>query len=64
MENNARLLILSGNDICFTFMASKAVNGRAIELGNLVVFLTLVSTTGQGRLQPFASSTPDLLSQA
>ncbi|XP_010140874.1 PREDICTED: F-box only protein 47, partial [Buceros rhinoceros silvestris] len=42
MENNARLLILSGNDICFTFMASKAVNGRAVELGRLVVFLTLV----------------------
>ncbi|XP_009865752.1 PREDICTED: F-box only protein 47 [Apaloderma vittatum] len=42
MENNARLLILSGNNICFTFMASKAVNGRAVELARLVVFLTLV----------------------
>lgn len=45
MENNARLLILSGNNICFTFMASKAVNGRAVELARLMVFLALVSTT-------------------
>jgi len=50
MENNARLLILSGNNICFTFMASKAVNGRAVELARLVVFLALVSTTPQSRL--------------
>ncbi|XP_058902521.1 LOW QUALITY PROTEIN: F-box only protein 47 [Kogia breviceps] len=42
LENNARLLILSGNSLCFTFMASKAVNGRAIELARLVVFLALV----------------------
>ncbi|XP_039372773.1 F-box only protein 47 isoform X2 [Mauremys reevesii] len=42
MENNARLLILSGNNICFTFMASKAVNGRVVELARLVVFLALV----------------------
>ncbi|XP_007940205.1 F-box only protein 47 [Orycteropus afer afer] len=42
LENNARLLILSGNNICFTFMASKAVNGQAIELARLIVFLALV----------------------
>ncbi|ELW54873.1 F-box only protein 47 [Tupaia chinensis] len=42
LENNARLLILSGNNICFTFMASKAVNGRVIELARLTVFLALV----------------------
>lgn len=42
LENNAHLLILSGNNICFTFMASKAVKGRAIELANLIVFLALV----------------------
>ncbi|XP_036197151.1 F-box only protein 47 isoform X2 [Myotis myotis] len=42
LENNARLLILSGNDICFTFMASKAVNGRTAELARLIVFLALV----------------------
>ncbi|VTJ55302.1 Hypothetical predicted protein, partial [Marmota monax] len=41
LENNAHLLILSGNNICFTFMASKAVNGRAIELARLIVFLAL-----------------------
>ncbi|NXY84279.1 FBX47 protein, partial [Alcedo cyanopectus] len=44
MENRARLLILSGNNLCFTFMASKAVNRRAVELARLMVFLTLVST--------------------
>ncbi|XP_006889535.1 PREDICTED: F-box only protein 47 [Elephantulus edwardii] len=42
LENNARLLILSGNNICFTFMASKAVNGRTVELARLIVFLALV----------------------
>uniref|UniRef100_A0A8C5T505 F-box protein 47 n=1 Tax=Malurus cyaneus samueli TaxID=2593467 RepID=A0A8C5T505_9PASS len=42
MENNARLLLLSGSSICFTFMASKAVNGRALELARLVVFMALV----------------------
>ncbi|XP_020735233.1 F-box only protein 47 isoform X3 [Odocoileus virginianus] len=42
LENSARLLILSGNNICFTFMASKAVNGRTIELARLIVFLALV----------------------
>lgn len=47
LENNARLLILSGNNICFTFMASKAVNGRAVELARLVVFLALVSAAEQ-----------------
>ncbi|NWV74400.1 FBX47 protein, partial [Dasyornis broadbenti] len=42
MENNARLLLLSGNRICFTVMASKAVNGRAVELARLMVFMALV----------------------
>ncbi|XP_028930858.1 F-box only protein 47 isoform X2 [Ornithorhynchus anatinus] len=42
LENNARLLILSGNNICFTFMASKALNGRAFELARLIIFLALV----------------------
>ncbi|KAM4033446.1 F-box only protein 47 isoform 3-T4 [Anomaloglossus baeobatrachus] len=41
LENNARLLILSGNSICFTFMASKAVNGRTADLARIVVFLAL-----------------------
>ncbi|XP_061873564.1 F-box only protein 47 [Colius striatus] len=42
MENNARLLHLSGKNICFTFMSSKAVNGRTAELAKLTVFLALV----------------------
>ncbi|NXY56962.1 FBX47 protein, partial [Callaeas wilsoni] len=42
MENNARLLLLSGNSICFNFMASKAVNGRVVELARLMVFMALV----------------------
>ncbi|XP_010188638.1 PREDICTED: F-box only protein 47 [Mesitornis unicolor] len=42
VENNARLLVLSGNNVCFTFMASKAVNGRVVELARLVAFLALV----------------------
>ncbi|XP_075702603.1 F-box only protein 47 isoform X2 [Rhinoderma darwinii] len=42
LENNARLLILSGNSICFTFMASKAVNGRTADLARMMVFLALV----------------------
>lgn len=56
MENNARLLILSGNNICFTFMASKAVNGRAVELARFTVFLALVSTTEQSIVRPFIST--------
>ncbi|EPQ05061.1 F-box only protein 47 [Myotis brandtii] len=47
LENNARLLILSGNDICFTFMASKAVNGRTAELARLIVFLALLQALEQ-----------------
>ncbi|RLV82855.1 hypothetical protein DV515_00016571 [Chloebia gouldiae] len=42
MENNARLLLLSGNSLCFTFLASKALKGRAVELARLVVFMVLV----------------------
>ncbi|CAH2292545.1 Hypothetical predicted protein [Pelobates cultripes] len=42
LENNARLLILSGNGICFAFMACKAVNGNTVDLARTVVFLALV----------------------
>ncbi|NXI01365.1 FBX47 protein, partial [Pachycephala philippinensis] len=42
MENNVRLLLLSGNSICFTFLASKAVSGRTVELARLMVFMALV----------------------
>ncbi|ETE59688.1 F-box only protein 47, partial [Ophiophagus hannah] len=42
LENTARFLILCGNNICLSFMASKAVNGQTMELARLVVFLALV----------------------
>uniref|UniRef100_A0A8C5RHM6 F-box protein 47 n=1 Tax=Laticauda laticaudata TaxID=8630 RepID=A0A8C5RHM6_LATLA len=42
LENIARFLILCGNNICFSFMANKAVNGQPMELARLVVFLALV----------------------
>ncbi|XP_066563651.1 F-box only protein 47 [Amia ocellicauda] len=41
-ENVARLLILCGNRTCFTFMASRALNGRVAEIARLLVFLILV----------------------
>nr|XP_015216999.1 PREDICTED: F-box only protein 47 isoform X2 [Lepisosteus oculatus] len=41
-ENLARLLILCGNRVCFNFMASKALNGRVMEISRLLVFLILV----------------------
>ncbi|XP_051899196.1 F-box only protein 47-like [Pristis pectinata] len=42
LENSARLLICCGNNMCFTFLANKAVNGRLNELATLIVFLSLV----------------------
>ncbi|XP_042201072.1 F-box only protein 47 [Callorhinchus milii] len=42
LENCARLLICCGNNMCFTFLANKAVNGRLNELATLIVFLSLV----------------------
>ncbi|XP_051792202.1 F-box only protein 47-like isoform X1 [Erpetoichthys calabaricus] len=42
LENQARLLLLCGNNICYTIMSSKAVNGRVNELANLMVFQALV----------------------
>ncbi|XP_063815775.1 F-box only protein 47 isoform X2 [Pseudophryne corroboree] len=58
LENNVRLLILSGNSICFTFMASKAVNGRTVDLARMVAFLALGSrrvsmVTGEARMRHF-----------
>uniref|UniRef100_A0A672FXA0 F-box domain-containing protein n=1 Tax=Salarias fasciatus TaxID=181472 RepID=A0A672FXA0_SALFA len=40
--NVARLLVLCGNDFCFTFLASKALNGRLPEISRLIVFIILV----------------------
>ncbi|XP_023673275.1 F-box only protein 47 isoform X1 [Paramormyrops kingsleyae] len=42
MENTARLLILCGNSICYSFLASKAINGRLFEIARLIAFLILV----------------------
>ncbi|XP_056405116.1 F-box only protein 47 isoform X2 [Hyla sarda] len=42
IENSARLLILCGSNICFSYMASKAVNGRTADLARMVVYLALV----------------------
>ncbi|KAF5890245.1 F-box only protein 47, partial [Clarias magur] len=43
IENVARLLILCGNNICYSVLASKAINGRLIEVSRLLIFLILVS---------------------
>ncbi|KAG5283322.1 hypothetical protein AALO_G00040810 [Alosa alosa] len=43
LENMARLLILCGNNICYTVLASKAINGRLFDISQLLVFIILVS---------------------
>ncbi|KAM9486842.1 F-box only protein 47-like [Clarias gariepinus] len=43
IENVARLLILCGNNICYSVLASKAINGRLFEVSRLMIFLILVS---------------------
>lgn len=42
MENVARLLVLCGSSLCFTVLASKAINGRLLEISRLIVFIILV----------------------
>ncbi|XP_035250576.1 F-box only protein 47-like [Anguilla anguilla] len=42
MENMARLLVLCGNSICYSVLASRAVNRRFLEISRLIVFLILV----------------------
>ncbi|XP_030642460.1 F-box only protein 47-like [Chanos chanos] len=42
MENLARLLVLCGNAICYSVLASKAINGRIFEISRLLVYLILV----------------------
>ncbi|XP_045909062.1 F-box only protein 47-like [Micropterus dolomieu] len=42
VENVARLLVLCGNSLCYTVLASKAVNGRLIEISRLIVYIILV----------------------
>nr|XP_046260336.1 F-box only protein 47-like [Scatophagus argus] len=42
VENVARLLVLCGSSLCYTFLASKAVNGRLNEISRLIVYIILV----------------------
>ncbi|XP_068590587.1 F-box only protein 47-like isoform X2 [Cebidichthys violaceus] len=42
VENVARLLVLCGSSLCYTVLASKAVNGRLLEVSRLIVFIILV----------------------
>ncbi|KAM6970333.1 F-box only protein 47-like [Aplochiton taeniatus] len=43
VECVARLLILCGNSLCYSVLASKALNGRLFEISKLIVYLILVS---------------------
>ncbi|XP_055735212.1 F-box only protein 47-like [Salvelinus fontinalis] len=42
VESVARLLILCGNSLCYSILASKALNGRLFEISRLLVYLILV----------------------
>nr|XP_020470070.1 F-box only protein 47 isoform X2 [Monopterus albus]XP_020470071.1 F-box only protein 47 isoform X2 [Monopterus albus]XP_020470072.1 F-box only protein 47 isoform X2 [Monopterus albus]XP_020470073.1 F-box only protein 47 isoform X2 [Monopterus albus]XP_020470074.1 F-box only protein 47 isoform X2 [Monopterus albus] len=42
VENVARLLVLCGSSLCYTFLASKARNGRLFEISRLIVYIILV----------------------
>ncbi|XP_071386507.1 F-box only protein 47-like [Centroberyx affinis] len=42
VENVARLLVLCGNSLCYSFLASKALNGRLLEISRLIVYIILV----------------------
>ncbi|XP_037344679.2 F-box only protein 47-like [Pungitius pungitius] len=42
VENVARLLVLCGSSLCYTVLASKAVNGRLLEVSRLIVYIILV----------------------
>ncbi|XP_072300055.1 F-box only protein 47-like [Eucyclogobius newberryi] len=42
LENVARLLVLCGSELCYTFLASKALNGRLQEISRLIVYIILV----------------------
>ncbi|KAM6955166.1 F-box only protein 47-like [Lycodopsis pacificus] len=42
MENVARLLVLCGRSLCYTVLASKAVNGQILEVSRLIVYIILV----------------------
>ncbi|XP_010878499.2 F-box only protein 47 [Esox lucius] len=42
VESVARLLVLCGNTLCYSILASKALNGRLFEISQLLVYLVLV----------------------
>lgn len=42
MENVARLLVLCGSSLCYSVLASKALNGRILEISRLIVNIILV----------------------
>ncbi|KAM4730807.1 F-box only protein 47-like [Anableps anableps] len=42
MENVARLLVLCGSSLCYTFLASKALNGRLDEISRIIIHIILV----------------------
>lgn len=42
VENVARLLVLCGDNLCYTVLASKALSGRVPEISKLIVFIILV----------------------
>ncbi|XP_062311954.1 F-box only protein 47-like isoform X2 [Osmerus eperlanus] len=41
-ESVSRLLVLCGNSLCYSVLASKALNGRLFEISRLIVYVTLV----------------------
>ncbi|XP_012775770.3 F-box only protein 47 isoform X1 [Maylandia zebra] len=42
VENVARLLVLCGSNLCYTVLASKALNGRLLEISRIIVYIILV----------------------
>ncbi|XP_029936801.1 F-box only protein 47-like isoform X2 [Myripristis murdjan] len=42
VENVARLLVLCGSSLCYSVLASKAVNGRLHEISKVIVYIILV----------------------
>ncbi|TKS67403.1 F-box only protein 47 [Collichthys lucidus] len=42
LENVARLLVLCGSSLCYTILASKAINGRLREISRLIVYIIMV----------------------
>lgn len=43
VDNVARLLVLCESSLCYTILASKAINGRLFEVSRLLVHIVLVS---------------------